>query len=144
MLARVHKRTMPQQPTIHLGLFRALIPSWRFFDAEGPKLRLWLRSGPEDSPTPWQEIAFAADRSFVGLLWNPRTNHELALLTTLEEAVTRDNPEVACAVIRNWCEELLRDSARFQTPPSTYQYKILGEETGLPSEPYLLSPWIAR
>jgi hypothetical protein len=79
-------------------LLPALLPSWRFFDYIGPSPRLefCLLQHAGDTPSQWQEFRPRPQQLTVmtrlrSLLWNPRGNEALYLLSSSEKLLQRQS-----------------------------------------------------
>lgn len=79
-------------------LLPALLPSWRFFDFIGPSPRIefCLLQHAGDLPSQWQPFRPSPQRISLlarlgALLWNPRGNEALYLLSTSEKLLQRQS-----------------------------------------------------
>jgi hypothetical protein len=79
-------------------LLPALLPSWRFFDSIGPSPRLefCLLQHAADTPLQWLRFRPVVQRMTVpaqlrSLLWNPRGNEALYLLSSSEKLLQRQS-----------------------------------------------------
>jgi len=88
-------------------LLPALLPSWRFFDFIGPspRLEICLLQHAGDVPSQWQafrpspqHISWLA--RFGTLLWNPRGNEALYLLSTSEKLLQRQSAAAQMEIAR--------------------------------------------
>jgi hypothetical protein len=98
-----------------MNWFRALIPTWRFFDRPGFEARLMARiEGGE-----WQEVLPPPPRrGFLSLLHNPQGTLHLALYNLLEAAVAEPENPVT--------QELLRNAVLFYLKPAgSFECKVV-------------------
>lgn len=79
-------------------LFPALLPSWRFFDYIGasPRLEFCLLQHAGDTPSQWLEFRprprqLTLMTQLRSLLWNPRGNEALYLLSSSEKLLQRQS-----------------------------------------------------
>ncbi|MFW8593287.1 hypothetical protein [Cribrihabitans neustonicus] len=83
-------------------LLPALLPSWRFFKTVEPSPRLeWaLLPGPDEPADNWQEFRprpqrIGALRVALRLLWNPRWNESLFLVSCAERLTASPSARIA-------------------------------------------------
>jgi hypothetical protein len=79
-------------------LLPALLPSWRFFDDIGPspRIEICLLQRAGDTPSYWQPYRPRPQRLTLAtqlrsLLWNPRGNEALYLLSSSEKLLQRQS-----------------------------------------------------
>lgn len=83
-------------------LFPALMPSWRFFDRIGaaPSLEFGVTRASADAVTHWRAVRtrpphVSLGRMLASLVWNPRGNESLYLVSCAERLI--DDPSAARA-----------------------------------------------
>lgn len=81
-------------------LLPALIPSWNFFDviAPAPRVEYALLASPGDASGTWREFRPRPERVPVAamltrLIWNPRWNQTLFVMSCAERLAEDRNPE---------------------------------------------------
>ncbi len=106
-------------------LLPALIPSWRFFAmvAPSPRIELALLGSADEAPPSWREFrprpAHVPLHAILGrLLWNPRWN-ELLFLVTCTERVLESGSERR---IREILSRIRSDLRRTSPPTGTAQH----------------------
>lgn len=130
-----------------LFLLRAFFPSWRFFDAAGPELRLEVRFGKaEPALGDWQNALPPIRRSFANFLVNPEGNFLHACHNLLNH-LNDDIQELAdlSDVIKLTNYKLVRNLALFrvfekQDPPFWFQFRLSAHARYRPAEEILVSP----
>lgn len=154
LLAAVLMERVPV-PGRALGLFKALFPSWRFFEDVGPTPRLWHRvRRPAESPADdTSEAGFTdtlpvAPRGLSALVWNPAGNLRFACGSLLDQLVAEiadlPDPVTIEAVEALTAYRVLlrlvraRADAPGLPPGAEIQLRIALDETG---EEILRSPW---
>lgn len=97
-------------------LLPALIPSWRFFDTitPSPRIEFALLRTPRAAPRAWQEFRPRPARLTGGemlkrLLWNPRWNESLFLVSCAERLVTSPTEHSYNEIISRIMAELRRN-----------------------------------
>jgi hypothetical protein len=118
-----------------LSLFRALFPSWRFFDELGSVSRLYYRTGENaDSLGSWRKCVVADKRTWSALFLNPAGNFHLAentlidqLSDELEAAQENGAPPIEASVSFRLVLNLVR---RQIFSPLLFQFKITQLDQG--------------
>ena len=118
------------------ALFRALFPSWRFFDEAGQFSKLYYRVGSG----PWLEVPQGSPRSWSMVLLNPSGNLMSAGHSLVDQLVSEinDTPEARLSEIpKGVSYQLVQRWVRHQIAPSvkSFQFKIV-----LGGEDVLVSP----
>ena len=98
-------------------LLPALIPSWNFFDviAPAPRVEYALLASPGDAAGTWREfrprpVHVSVATMFRRLLWNPRWNETLFLMSCAERLVEDRTPEHSEAeIFKRIAAELVRE-----------------------------------
>lgn len=125
-----------------IQLFRALVPSWRFFDSRLDALALYYRFGPdEDRLSPYHPaLKPHGTRGWGSLFLNPHENLRLAACSaveiliqeahqTLEAEVERIEQSVSYQIVlRIARQELRRSQQSSVNHPKIIQFKITAEE----------------
>jgi hypothetical protein len=71
-----------------ISFFRALFPSWRFFEEYGRVPELYLRTRDQSGPWgQWQTVFNPSKRGFCALVINPSENLRLACHTLLDHTI---------------------------------------------------------
>jgi hypothetical protein len=119
-----------------MNLFRALIPSWRFFDGFESVTALQFRvisdegqeSGAWKAALPLNEA-----RSFGAIFFNPKGNLRLACLSLVERLMEEDElttESVSYRLVENLVRYQLRNSGAECSSEARFQFRITsgGEE----------------
>ena len=141
-----------------LMLFRALFPSWRFFDRTGEVPRLTYRLIEQDGTCgPWLEPVPLPPRPLLALVFNPGGNLAFACHTLIGQlvsdlqAIPEERPEalietVSYRLVRNLVEQNIRGLPGTLGPlPEQFQlrltaFRIRPDGTLSDEEEFLLSP----
>jgi hypothetical protein len=122
------------------GLFRGLVPAWRFFESIEPVPALHYRFAAQtDDWSDWHDALPVPARPIASLLWNPAGSLHLACQSLIEHLVSdldeakgfgRDPAELVsyrlvCALI----EQRVR-TALPASPGLRYQFRLAGAERG--------------
>lgn len=133
------RKTLPGKVTY---LFRALLPSWRFFEDFDEASTLYLRHGYEsDELGPWSKCLARPRRRIYNALYNPQANYILAAGSVVQQLLSEVNelPEASTsAAVENLVSyQLAKNLVRFHLPSEAklYQFKVSGV-----SEDLLISP----
>jgi hypothetical protein len=96
-------------------LLPALIPSWRFFDwiAPSPRIEFARLKTPHDTPAQWREFRprpprFSWRRMLTGLLWNPRWNEYLFLVSCAERLMANPTQHSDREIFNRMTSDLAR------------------------------------
>jgi hypothetical protein len=88
-------------------LLPALLPSWRFFDYIGPspRIEICLLQHAGDAPSQWQPFRpppplLTLALQLRSLLWNPRGNEALYLLSSSEKLLQRQSMPAQMEIVR--------------------------------------------
>lgn len=130
-----------------LFLLRAFFPSWRFFDAAAPELRLEVRFGKcEPALGPWEIALPPIRRSITNFPVNAEGNFLHACHNLLNH-LNDDIQELAdlSDVIQLTNYKLVRNLARFQVfekqnPPFWFQFRLSAHAKNGPAGEILVSP----
>lgn len=124
-----------------LYLFRALLPSWRFFEDFDEAPTLYFRYATEaEEMRKWEKCLRRPNRRVTGLLFNPETNFVLAagsvvqqLISEVSDLTDTDTDSVEKLI----SYQLTQSLVQFQLPQiaDRYQFKVSGV-----SEDILVSP----
>jgi hypothetical protein len=129
-----------------LYLFRALLPSWRFFEDfdEAPALYYRSSAGAEDLGE-WRRCLEKPRREFLNLLYNPRANYVLAagsvvqhLLSEIDDTSQTDSHAIESLVSYQLTKNLITyqiEKSHSDASTTRYQFKISGV-----TEDILISP----
>jgi hypothetical protein len=108
---------------IRLSDFRALVPSWLFFDDATEGLEIELRVAEEiDKPGPWETAFPRIDRNLADLFHSPEANLQLYRVSCFESLLVQsqehlhDPASLASSEIYQLCLQLVRaqrPNARF-------------------------------
>jgi hypothetical protein len=138
-------------------LFRALFPSWRFFDRTGEVPRLSFRRIASDgAPGPWEEAIPLPPRPLHALVFNPEGNLAFACHTLVGQLVADlqcipdERPEeltqtASYRLVRNLVEQRIRrQNGALESQPLRYQFRLTAfrvqpDGTPTPEEEFLLS-----
>jgi hypothetical protein len=107
-----------------MNWFRALIPTWRFFDRPGHESCLMARVQDPATATwgEWQEVVPPPSRrGFLALLHNPEGTRNLALYNLLEAAAAEPDNTVTQELLRNVGAYYLKTTAPLE-------YKVVPRE----------------
>jgi hypothetical protein len=123
------RKTLPGKATY---LFRALLPSWRFFEDFDEAPALYFRHGNvKQELSTWSKCLQRPERCFYNAIYSPQANYVLAagslvqhLLSEIEDLPDTDNRSVEGLV----SYQLVRNLVRFHLPAESrdYQFKVSG------------------
>ena len=111
--------TLVHRAEVHiatLAWFRALIPSWRFFDSPGDEPLLFYRIQAPGAWGHWQPV-FSEYRSrrVLDVFYNPEATMRLALHSLLEKALVELNEAASAEVFANGASyALLKNVVEFR------------------------------
>ncbi len=116
-----------------LYLFRALFPSWRFFEDfdEAPALYIRFSELTQNELGQWLKCLGRPRRLAIGLFYSPEANYVLAagslvqqLLSEIQDCTDTDSRAIESLV----SYQLMKNLVRFHLPSeaSRYQFKIAG------------------
>lgn len=124
-----------------LYLFRALLPSWRFFEDfdEAPTLYFRYASGTEQLRE-WERCLKRPNRRLAGLFFNPDTNYVLAAGSVVQQLLSEVNDLAhtdTASIEKLVSYQLTKSLVQFELPQlaDRFQFKISGV-----SEDILVSP----
>jgi hypothetical protein len=132
------RKTLPGKTTY---LFRALLPSWRFFEDFDEAPALYFRYGNEKQVLgAWSKCLTRPKRRFYNALYNPQANYVLAAGSLVQHLLSEigDLPDTDNNTVENLVSyQLARNLVKFHLPDQTrfYQFKISGV-----SDELLISP----
>ncbi len=130
-----------------LAFFRALLPSWKFFDHAGPPYQLFCRfkSDAQDWGE-WSALPHAPARGWTTLFLNARGNQRLAYATAIEELLydateVENARELEALVSYRLVARIALEQAPFPQPKGlALQFKISArDESGLVRDDALIS-----
>lgn len=106
-------------------LLPALIPSWNFFDviAPSPRVEYALGAAPDAAPPDaWREFRprpahVSPARMLARLLWNPRWNETLFLVSCAERLVDQPTAHSEDEIFRRIAADLAREPNAADLPP---------------------------
>jgi hypothetical protein len=109
--------------TIRL-LLPALIPSWRFFGfiAPSPRIEFTLLRSAQDTPDNWREFRprpahLPVSRMLLRLLWNPRWNETLFLVSCAERLIDNPTEHSSREIVQRIESQLERDGLDIMATP---------------------------
>lgn len=112
-------------------LLPALLPSWRFFDYIGPSPRIefCLLQHAGDTPRHWQPFRPRPQRVTLAaqlrsLLWNPRGNEALYLLSSSEKLLQRQSVAAQMEIARR-IAAALADGEIAASPHRFFMFRLL-------------------
>ncbi|MFL5813425.1 MAG: hypothetical protein ACJ763_07585 [Bdellovibrionia bacterium] len=132
------RKTLPGKTTY---LFRALLPSWRFFEDFDEAPTLHFRHGNEkDELSGWWKCLARPERRFYQVLYNPKANYVLAAGSLVQHLLSEINdlPDTDSNAVESLVSyQLARNLVRFHLPSDAryFQFKVSGV-----SDDLLLSP----
>jgi hypothetical protein len=99
-------------------LLPALIPSWNFFDviAPSPRVEYALTNAKDETPGDWREFrprpaAVSLPTMLIRLLWNPRWNQTLFVVSCAERLVDDPTDHSQDEIFRRIAADLPADTA---------------------------------
>lgn len=111
----------------------ALLPSWRFFDVIGPSPRIQycLLKVNNESERQWREFRprpaqVKLARMLWHLLWNPKWNESLFLVSCAERLLERPTEHSENEIMKRILKELITDSSNTNLKDATHlQFRLL-------------------
>lgn len=129
-----------------LRLFRALFPSWRFFDRTGEVPRLEARR-TQDSTPQWKEVIPPRPRPLTAWVFNPAGNRDFALHTLVGQLVSdlQDTPDatpeaILTTVSYTLVKNLVESRMPMMADGEEYQFRLVALGPDHSTEEFFVSP----
>lgn len=110
-------------------IWRALFPSWKFFDQFQWILDLQVKTNPQDQNSEWHSCLKPPTRSWRSIFYNPEGNLYHACNSAIERYIQDPENKVSAEIIENMTRYLLKHHFGAQ-PGLPFQFRIRAATSG--------------